>query len=97
VRRVYAEDHAEQLSEQSVEFKGMAALKKIESDLLKLPIKARARLAARLIESLDDEPENEREKAWLAEAARRDAELSSGKIEGVPVERVFKRVKSALR
>jgi putative addiction module component (TIGR02574 family) len=75
----------------------MAALKKIESDLLKLPVKARARLAARLIESLDDESEAEREKAWLAEVARRDMELSSGKVRGVPSEAAFKRIKTTLR
>ncbi len=75
----------------------MAALKKIESDLLKLPLKTRARLAVRLIESLEDEPDAEREKAWLAEAARRDAELRAGKVKGIPAEAVFRRVRSALR
>ncbi len=75
----------------------MAALKKIESDLLKLPAMERARLAARLIESLDHESDEERERAWFEEAERRDKEMRDGKVKGVPAEVVFKRIKSALR
>ena len=75
----------------------MPALKKIEADLLKLPMTLRARLAARLIESLEDESEAEREKAWLEEAERRDAELRDDKVIGIQARKVFKRIKSALR
>ena len=75
----------------------MAAIKKIESDLLKLPMKARARLAARLIESLEHESDEERERAWVDEAERRDKELRDGKVKGIAAEAVFKSIKSALR
>lgn len=75
----------------------MAAIKKIETELLKLPATARARIATRLIESLDYESEDERERAWLAEAQLRDAELSRGAIKGIPARTVFRRVKSTLR
>ena len=80
-----------------VESELMAAVKKIEAELMRLPATTRARIAARLIESLDYESEDEREKAWIVEAERRDAELRSGEIKGVSARAVFKRVKSTLR
>ncbi len=75
----------------------MAALKKIESDLLKLPTKERARLAARLIESLDHESDEECERAWFEEAERRDKEMRDGKVKGIAADVIFKRIKSTLR
>ena len=56
----------------------------IELEALKLPAPQRARLAERLISSLDDESEIEKE--WLVEVRRRDAELDSGEAEGIPLE-----------
>jgi hypothetical protein len=41
--------------------------------------------------------DGDREKAWIQEAARRDAELEAGEVKAVPAETVFRRVKSALR
>jgi putative addiction module component (TIGR02574 family) len=57
---------------------------KIEQELLKLPAADRARLAERLIASLDEDAEVEA--AWRAEVRRRDAELQSGAVQGIPVE-----------
>jgi putative addiction module component (TIGR02574 family) len=56
----------------------------IEQELMKLPAADRARLAERLIASLDEDAEIEA--AWRAEVRRRDAELQSGAVQGIPVE-----------
>jgi putative addiction module component (TIGR02574 family) len=72
------------------------ALKKIESELMKLSPRTRARLVKRLLSSLDGEPESDGEESWVAEATRRDEEPHSGKAKEIP-ETVFKRARSALR
>lgn len=56
----------------------------IEQELLKLPASDRARLAERLIASLDEDTEIEA--AWVAEIRRRDAELKTGTVESIPLE-----------
>lgn len=55
-----------------------------ERELMKLPGADRARLAERLIASLDEDAEVEA--AWLAEIRHRDEELASGAVEGIPLE-----------
>lgn len=57
---------------------------RIEQEILKLPLAERARLAERLIASLDED--SEIEAAWMAEVRRRDAELASGAVEAIPLE-----------
>lgn len=52
----------------------------LESEALKLPPKDRARLAKRLIVSLDSEPEEGAEGAWAREIERRVEELRTGKV-----------------
>jgi hypothetical protein len=49
----------------------------IEAEALKLDPKARARLAERLLESLESLPEEENERVWGEEALRRDAEAEA--------------------
>jgi putative addiction module component (TIGR02574 family) len=56
----------------------------IEQELLKLPLAERARLAERLIASLDEDAEIET--AWIAEVRRRDEEVVSGAVEAIPLE-----------
>ena len=56
----------------------------IERELLKLPAAERARLAERLITSLDEDAEVDR--AWIEEARRRDEELDSGAVQALPLE-----------
>jgi putative addiction module component (TIGR02574 family) len=56
----------------------------IERELLKLPVADRARLAERLIASLDED--SEVEAAWKVEVRRRDEELQSGAVQAIPVE-----------
>jgi len=74
-----------------------AALKKIESELMKLSPHTRARLVKRLLSSLDGEPESDSEESWITEATRRDEELHSGRAKAIPAATVFKRARSALR
>ncbi len=71
------------------------ALKKIESELMKLSPRTRARLVKRLLSSLDGEPESDGEESWVAEATRRAEELHSGEAKGIPAETVFKKARSA--
>lgn len=71
--------------------------REVESQALKLSRKERARLAHRLISSLDQEADADAERLWLAEAERRLGELKSGKVAAIPAERVIKKVRSALR
>jgi putative addiction module component (TIGR02574 family) len=74
-------------------------LKEIEQELLNLPQAERARLAHRLIVSLDEDvPYNEGvEAAWLEEIKRRDAEIERGDALMIPAEEVMRRVSDALK
>lgn len=71
--------------------------RELESRALRLSRRARARLAQRLISSLDQEADGDAEKLWLAEAERRLGELKSGKVAGLPAEKVIKKARSTLR
>jgi putative addiction module component (TIGR02574 family) len=73
------------------------ALKKIEDDALKLSARARARLAERLISSLEETAEPQAEREWLLEIERRSIELKSGKVKRISADKVFKRARAALR
>ena len=64
----------------------------LERELLKLPAADRARLAERLIASLDEDPEVEA--AWKAEVRRRDAELESGAVSAIPVEDALRAIRA---
>ena len=52
--------------------------KELEAHALKLAPKARARLAEKLLESLEDLPEAENARLWAEEARRRDKHWSLG-------------------
>jgi putative addiction module component (TIGR02574 family) len=69
----------------------------LEARALKLSCKERARLAQRLISSLDHELEADAEELWLHEAERRLSELKSGKVTGIPAAKVIRKARSALR
>lgn len=69
----------------------------LESKALKLPPKERARLAERLISSLDQETDPDAERLWLQEAERRLDGLESENVAGVPADRVFEKARSTLR
>jgi putative addiction module component (TIGR02574 family) len=63
----------------------------IEDDALRLPAEERARLALRLLASLEETVESpeEIEKLWVNEADRRFRELRDGLVQGIPARTVF--------
>ena len=69
----------------------------LESKALKLSPMERARLAQRLISSLDQEGNADTEKLWLHEAERRLGEIKAGKVAGIPAEKVIRKARSSLR
>ncbi|MDG2305671.1 MAG: addiction module protein [Candidatus Binatia bacterium] len=72
-------------------------LRKLQDDALKLPVRARARLAETLIASLDEEPDVAADRLWLEEAERRLDELDSAKVGSVPAADVFEKASQATR
>jgi putative addiction module component (TIGR02574 family) len=70
---------------------------RFEAKALKLPPEERARLAERLISSLDRGADAESEELWLREAERRLEELESGKVSTVGADRVVEKARSSLR
>jgi putative addiction module component (TIGR02574 family) len=65
--------------------------RELESKALRLPRKERARLAQRLISSLDSRADADVDKLWLQEAERRLGELKSGRVAGIPAEKVVEK------
>jgi putative addiction module component (TIGR02574 family) len=64
---------------------------------MKLSARERARLAERLIASLDEKVDADAEVAWVREGERRLDELRSGKVKGRAAASVFRRARAALR
>src|SRR3989441_6829831 len=71
--------------------------RELESKALKLSPRERARLAQRLISSLEREVDANAEKLWRQEAERRLGEIKSGKVAGIPAEKVIRKARSSLR
>ena len=71
--------------------------RQLESKVLKLPARERARLAERLLSSLDDQTDPDAEKLWVEEGERRLEELRSGAIGSRSAESVFRKARSTLR
>ena len=71
--------------------------REVESKALKLSSRERARLAQRLISSLDQGVDVDAEELWLHEAERRLAEIKSGKVAGIPADKVIRKARSLLR
>ena len=63
----------------------------LEAEILKLPRSIRARLAERLLSSLDDD--SEIEEAWVAEAEFRYQRYLEGKEESTSVETVLAKLR----
>ena len=72
------------------------SLPEIEKDALRLPADDRARLAMRLLSSLEEATESpeEIEKLWIAEAERRFQELRDGVVQGIPARDVFAQLRT---
>ena len=63
----------------------------IEAQALQLPLEERARLADRLMRSLEPEPQDTPENiaiTWEVEIARRIEEMDAGRTESIPYEQV---------
>lgn len=72
-------------------------LDQLTEDAMKLPLRDRVQLAQRLVETLDDEVEENTEALWFAEAERRLEELRSGKVEGIDSDDAFRTAREALK
>ena len=75
----------------------MNELKKLEADLLALPVNSRASLARALIESLDETADDNAEALWVEEIRQRDEDLRSGKATARPVDQVLREARERLR
>ena len=75
----------------------MADAESITQQALDLDLKERARLAERLLESLDGVSEEEIQELWLDEAERRIQEYRAGRMEAVVSDRVFREAEDLLR
>jgi hypothetical protein len=70
----------------------------VEAEILRLDPSARARLAVRLIRSLDEEfPKEDVERIWLEEALERLRQLENGEVDGIPANEVFAEARRQLK
>jgi putative addiction module component (TIGR02574 family) len=72
-------------------------LAELEAEALKLDPQDRARLAERLLGSLEELPEAEVEALWLDEAERRDREVTEGRLKLIPGDEVLAELKSRFK
>lgn len=72
-------------------------IQSIEQEILHLPVEERARLAEKLLSSLDGLSEQEIEKLWLVEAQRRAMEIDNGTVQLVSAEEMEQRVQAILQ
>jgi putative addiction module component (TIGR02574 family) len=70
-------------------------LEQLEAAALSLPPEGRARLAERLLASLEDDPEVTA--AWLEEVKRRNADIEEGRVVPIPAEEVFAKARAKLQ
>jgi len=75
----------------------MNELKRLEADLLALPVDSRASLARALIESLDEGLDENAEALWADEIRQRDEDLRTGKAAARPVDQVLREARERLR
>jgi Putative addiction module component len=68
----------------------------LEAAALRLEPQARARLAERLLDSLEDLSDEENARLWAEDAERRSAAWDADAASGKPADAVFRDVKSRL-
>ena len=66
---------------------------KIVSDALSLPPRSRAKLAERLLESLEDPKQKEIDRLWADEVEDRIDAYERGELKAIPGQEVFRRLK----
>ena len=69
----------------------------IEAEALRLDAKARARLAKKLLESLESLSDEENERLWAEEADRRDSAWDSAPGSGRPADDVLRDARAKLK
>jgi putative addiction module component (TIGR02574 family) len=72
-------------------------IESIEREALHLPTSDRAKLAQRLLLSLDDLTEAELDQLWLDEAERRACEIDQGLVNLIPAEEVSRKARTLLK
>jgi len=72
-------------------------LAQLESEVLSLPATQRASLARRLLLSLEEPTEEELDRLWGAESARRAEEFDAGRGKAVPGEIVAAKARALLK
>jgi putative addiction module component (TIGR02574 family) len=70
--------------------------KEIQQSALELDAKHRADLAKRLIDSLDQQIDDDIEQAWIDEIEKRKAEIKSGKVTPISGQEVHKTARNIL-
>jgi len=71
-------------------------LEELETEVLNLSLEGRARLAEKLILSLDAPSEEENLHLWVVEAEKRLKALREGKAKEIPAEEAFHRARAAI-
>jgi putative addiction module component (TIGR02574 family) len=71
-------------------------LRVLQKEILEVPPRSRARLAERIIESLDNFADPRLEMLWNEEIDRRVKEIKSGAEQGIPADRVMIAARCAL-
>ena len=71
-------------------------LEQLETEALKLSVEARARLAQRLLRSIEPAAESEIDRLWIEEAQRRHEELLAG-AQAIPAEEVFAKARALVK
>jgi len=72
------------------------SIEEVEIEALKLDPNLRAKLAMKLLYSLEDLSDEENERLWAEEALRRHEELETGLATERPAEEVFRDTRSRL-
>jgi hypothetical protein len=73
------------------------SINELEAEALKLDPKARARLAGKLLESLENLSEEENTRLWAEEAQRRDAEMDINSGSSFSATEVFREARAKLK
>ena len=72
-------------------------VQQIEKQLLKLDANSRAKLASKLLSSLDELSDTENEQLWAEEAIRRHKEMARGRAKSKSAEAVFRYAQARLK
>ena len=71
-------------------------IEELEAEVLKLDLTSRARLATKLLTSLETLSESEIERLWVEEAERRNEEMEKGVVAARPAEEVIREARARL-